>query len=91
MKNMYNLSSLVEYLKKEVSEHELIDVGTNVEKCLGVSRALLDKALMELRKDGYLVILGKSPYVTVDGKIVTMKLLCRTKMPVQCGLTAIDI
>lgn len=61
------------YLKQQIDEKGMIDVGVNVERKLGVSRTNLDNALMILEMEGYQVYGGRVPQVTNKGQMTTIK------------------
>lgn len=65
-----------EYLKNMVDEKGMIDVGTGVERSLGVSREKLSEALYILKLQGYDVYGGGVPQVTNKGKQTNIKVLC---------------
>lgn len=61
------------YLKEQIDEKGMIDVGVNVERKLGVTRTNLDNALMILEMEGYPVYGGRVPQVTNKGQMTTIK------------------
>ena len=65
-----------EILKKNVKEKGIIDVGTGVERELGVSKEKLSQALYILELEGYKVYGGGVPQVTNAGKQTNIKVLC---------------
>ena len=64
------------YLKKMIDEKGMIDVGTGVERELGVSREKLNEALEILQMEGYPVYGGGVPQVTNPGKQTNIKVVC---------------
>lgn len=62
-------------LKEVVDEKKFIDVGTSVEKELGVSKEKLNIALEMLKEEGYHVYGGRTPQVTNSGKLTTLRVL----------------
>lgn len=65
-----------EFLKKMVDEKGMVDVGTGVERELGISKEKLNEALYILERDGYAVYGGGLPQVTNPGKQTNLKVLC---------------
>lgn len=65
-----------EFLKKQVEEKGMIDVGTGVERELGISKEKLKQALYLLEQEGYPVHGGGVPQVTNPGKQTNLKVLC---------------
>lgn len=65
-----------EFLKKQVDEKGMIDVGTGVERELGVSKEKLKEALYILELEGYATYGGGVPQVTNPGKQTNLKVLC---------------
>ena len=66
-----------EFLKKRIDEDGMIDVGTGVERELGVSREKLNEALYILEMEGYPVYGGGIPQVTNPGKQINQKVICK--------------
>jgi DNA-binding CsgD family transcriptional regulator len=64
------------FLKDQVKEKGMIDVGAGVERELGVSKEKLDQALRILKEEGYPVYNGRVEQVTNKGKHTTLKVLC---------------
>lgn len=65
-----------EFLKQQVDEKGMIDVGTGVERELGVSKEKLNEALYILELEGYPVYGGGVPQVTNPGKQTNIKVIC---------------
>lgn len=63
-------------LKKHVDEKGMIDVGSGVERELGVSKEKLNQALYMLKLEGYPTYEGGLAQVTNAGKQTTLKVLC---------------
>ena len=66
----------IDFLRKEVDEKGMIDVGTSVDKELGISTEKLNQALMVLEAEGYPVYKGGIPQVTNAGKQTNQRVLC---------------
>lgn len=69
---------LAEFLKKQVDEKGMIDVGAGVERELGanISKEKLAQALYILEMEGYPVYGAGVPQVTNPGKQTNLKVLC---------------
>lgn len=65
-----------DYLKKMVDEKGMIDIGTGVERELGVSKEKLKQAIEILEMEGYPNYGGGVPQVTNPGKQTNLKVLC---------------
>ena len=65
-----------EFLKQQVDEKGMIDVGAGVERELGVKKEKLKEALYILEREGYEVYGGGVPQVTNKGKQTNLKVLC---------------
>lgn len=70
--------NLADFLKKQVDEKGMIDVGTGVERELGndISREKLKQALYILEMEGYPTYGGGVPQVTNPGKQTNIQVLC---------------
>lgn len=64
------------FLREQIQSKGMIDVGTGVEKELGISREKLNQALEILQEDGYPVYGGGVPQVTNPGKQTNIKVIC---------------
>lgn len=65
-----------DFLKKQVDSKGMIDVGTGVERELGISKEKLKQALIMLELEGYEVYGGGVPQATNPGKQTNLKVLC---------------
>jgi DNA-binding NarL/FixJ family response regulator len=65
-----------EFLKKQIEEKGIIDVGTGVEKELNVSKEKLNEALYILELEGYPVYGAGVPQVTNPGQQTNIKVVC---------------
>ena len=71
-----------EFLKKQVDEKGMIDVGIGVERELGLSsREKLREALYILEMEGYPIYPVGIPQVTNTGKQINTKVLCKPGTP----------
>lgn len=64
-------------LKKHVDEKGMIDVGTGVERELGISKEKMKEALYMLEREGYNVYGGGVPQATNPGKQTNLSVLCK--------------
>lgn len=78
---MNQAKATAERLKKLVDEKGMIDVGTGVERELGISREKLNQALKILEDEGYNTFGGGVPQVTNPGKQTNIKVLCPPDTP----------
>ena len=77
MKQAQNTADFLKARMKEVeSKGGMIDVGTGVERELGISKEKLNQALYILEREGYSVYSGRVPQVTNPGQYTTQKVLC---------------
>ncbi len=65
-----------DFLRQQVAEKGMIDVGTGVELELNISRDKLKQALYILEQEGYEVYGGGAPQPTNPGKQTNMMILC---------------
>ena len=70
---MNQAKTTADFLKKMIDEKGMIDVGTGVERELGISREKLNQALYILEMEGYPVYGGGVPQVTNPGKQTNIK------------------
>ena len=74
---MLKTQSTVDFLKKQVDEKKMVDVGTGIERELNISKERLDLALYYLeKKEGYPVYKGGIPQATNPGKQTNQRVLC---------------
>ena len=65
-----------EFIKKQVDERGMIDVGVGVERELNVSSEKLEQALYLLEREGYPTYSGRINQVTNAGQMTTLKVIC---------------
>ena len=65
-----------DFIKKQIDEKGMIDVGTGVERELGISKEKLTQALAILEEEGYPVYKGGIPQATNPGKQINQKVIC---------------
>lgn len=73
---MNQAKTTADFLKQQVAEKGMIDVGTGVEKELGISKEKMKQALYILEMEGYPIYGGGVPQVTNPGKQTNIKVLC---------------
>ena len=73
---MKQAKATAEFLKKQVDEKGMIDVGAGVEKELNISKEKLKQALYILEMEGYNTFGGGVPQVTNAGKQTNIRVLC---------------
>lgn len=73
---MNQAKKTAEFLKKQIEEKGMIDVGTGVERELGISKEKLNQALYILETEGYPVYGGGVPQITNPGKQTNIKVIC---------------
>lgn len=64
-----------DFLKKQVKEKGIIDVGAGVNLQLNISNEKLDQALLMLKMEGYNVYSGHMPQLTNPGKLTIIRAL----------------
>ena len=72
---MKEAEKTAEFLRKQVDEKGMIDIGTGVERELGISREKLNQALMMLEMEGYHQYGGGVAQVNNPGKQTNLKVL----------------
>lgn len=65
-----------DFLREQVNEKGMIDVGIGVERELNISRGKITQALKILEDEGYVWYGGGVPQVTNPGKQTNIKVLC---------------
>ena len=70
-----------EFIKKQVDERGMIDVGKGTELDLNISDTKLNTALYLLQKEGYEVYSGGMDQVTMKGQRTTQKVICPPGTP----------
>lgn len=73
---MNQAQKTADFLRKQINEKGIIDVGTGVERELGVSKEKLNQALYILEMEGYPVYGAGVPQVTNRGKQTNIKVIC---------------
>lgn len=73
---MNQAKKTAEFLKEQIAEKGMIDVGTGVERELGISKEKLKEALSILEAEGYPVYGGRIQQATNPGKHTTLQVVC---------------
>ena len=73
---MNQAKKTAEFLKEQIAEKGMIDVGTGVERELGISKEKLKEALAILEAEGYPVDGGRIQQATNPGKHTTLQVVC---------------
>ena len=74
---MKEAQKTADFLRKQVDEKGMIDIGTGVERELGVSKEKLDQAVFMLELEGYKKFGGGVAQVNNPGKQTNLKVLAR--------------
>ena len=64
------------FIKKQIDEKGMIDVGVGVERELNISSEKLEQALYLLEREGYPTYSGRIAQVTNAGQMTTLKVAC---------------
>ena len=72
---MLQARKTADFLKEQVDKKKMIDVGSEVERELNVSREKLDTALYMLEREGYHIHGGRVPQPTNKNQMTTLKVL----------------
>lgn len=65
-----------DFIKKQIDERGMIDVGVGVERELNISSEKLEQALYLLEREGYPTYSGRIAQVTNAGQMTTLKIAC---------------
>ena len=74
---MNQAKKTAEFLKKQIDEKGMIDVGTGVERELNISKEKLNEALYILEREGYPVYKGGIPQATNPGQQTNQRVICK--------------
>lgn len=69
-------ASTAKFIKKQVDKKGMIDIGSEVNRELNISKEKLDQSLYLLEKEGYKVYSGRVPQPTNPKQMTTIKVLC---------------
>ena len=73
---MNQAKKTADFLRDRINEKGMIDVGTGVERELGISKEKLNEALYILEREGYPVYKGGIPQATNPGKQTNQRVIC---------------
>lgn len=73
---MNQAKQTADFLREQINTKGMIDVGTGVERELGISKEKLNEALYILQKEGYPVYKGGIPQATNPGKQINQQVIC---------------
>lgn len=73
---MNQAKSTADFIRKQIDEKGMIDVGVGVELELGISKEKLTQALYILEAEGYVIYKGGIPQATNQGKQINQKVIC---------------
>ena len=65
-----------DFIRKQIDEKGMIDIGTGVERELGISKEKLNEALYILEREGYPIYKGGIPQATNPGKQTNQRIIC---------------
>ena len=78
---MMKCRETADFLRDQVKQKKMIDVGSEVERELNISREKLDTALYMLEREGYHVHGGRVPQPTNKNQMTTLKVLADKDIP----------
>lgn len=78
---MQEAKKTADFLKQQIAEKGMIDIGTGVDKELNISKEKLKQAIAMLEMEGYEVHGGRVPQVTNPSQMTTIKALCPPGTP----------
>ena len=73
---MQQARKTADFIKEQIETKGMIDVGTGVERELGISKEKLNQALSILEEEGYPVYSGRTEQVTNRGNWTTHRVIC---------------
>lgn len=73
---MMQAKNTADFIRKQIDERGMIDVGTGVERELGISKEKFNQALAILESEGYPIWKGGVPQVTNKGQQTNQKVIC---------------
>lgn len=74
---MLEARNAADFIKKQVDEKGMIDVGVGSEKELNISKEKLNQALYMLEREGYPIYKGGIPQPTNPGQQTNQKVICK--------------
>ena len=79
--NMNAARNTAKYLKKQIDEKGMIDIGKGANSMIGVSQQKFDQALKILENEGYPIYGGRIRQVTNPDQQTTQTVICRPGTP----------
>ena len=73
---MNQAKKTADFLREQIDKKGMIDVGTGVERELGISKEKLNEALYILEREGYPVYKGGIPQATNPGQQTNQRVIC---------------
>jgi predicted transcriptional regulator len=73
---MYQSRETADFIRDMIEKKGMIDVGTGVEKELGISKEMLEVAITRLQDEGYPVYKGGIPQATNPGQQTNQRVIC---------------
>ena len=70
-----------EFIEKRIKESGMIDIGKGVERELGISKEMMNQALLMLEEQGYPIYKGGIPQATNPGQQSNQKVICMPGTP----------
>ena len=74
-KKMMQAKNTADFIRDQIKEHGIIDIGAGTEIDLNVSKEKLNQAIEILKSEGYVVVNGGIPQVTNSGKQTITKVI----------------
>lgn len=74
---------VADFIKKQIDERGMIDVGPGVDAELGVTYTKLNRALSLLQDEGYVLVSGGVKQVTNPGQQTTQRIICPPDTPIK--------
>lgn len=73
---MNQAKKTADFIRDQIETKGMIDIGTGVERELGISKEKLNEALYILEREGYPVYKGGIPQATNPGKQINQRVIC---------------
>lgn len=70
-----------DFIRDQIETRGKIDIGSNVERELNISRTKFNAALAILEEEGYVILGGRMPQPTNPGQLTTLKVICPKDTP----------
>ena len=73
---MKQARNTADFIREQIDSKGMIDIGTGVERELGISKEKLNEALYILEREGYPIYKGGIPQATNPGKQINQRIIC---------------